>query len=81
MTNQHFQSSPESQTADVLAAQSRKARLGRFLQVVGALIIDHHSKNEPLLHTIHIFRKAPTLILTTVCVKPEEVKEHYERAR
>lgn len=71
---QYFWSSPESKTADVLAAQAREALLGKFLQVVGSLIIDHRSQNEALRHVIHILCKATTLILTAVSVKPEDVK-------
>lgn len=73
-TIQYFWSSPESKAADVLAAQTGEALLGKFLQVVGSLIIDHHSQNEAVRHFIHIVCKAPTLILTAVCVKPEDAK-------
>lgn len=65
---------PESKTADVLATQTGEALLGKLLQVVGSLIIDHHSQNEAIRHVVHILCKATTLVLTAVRVKPEGVK-------
>ena len=78
---QYDRSSPKSQTVDVLAAQPGEALLGQVLQVVGALVIDHHGQYKPRLHTIHVLCKATTLILTTICVKPVGVKGGYKRER
>lgn len=66
--------SPESKTAYVLAAQTWEALLGKLLQVVGSLIVDHHSQDETIRHAIHVLGKATALILTAVRVEPEEVK-------
>ena len=74
MKKNYIMSSPKSQTADVLTAQFGEALLGRFLQVVGALVIDHHGQYETHSHTVHILRQATTLILTAVCVKPAGMK-------
>ena len=58
----------------MLAAQPEEDLLGRVLQVVGALVIDHQRQNKPRPHTIHILSKAPTLILTAIRVKPVGVR-------
>lgn len=67
-------SSPKSKTGDVPAAQPGEALLGRVLQVVGALVVDHHGQYEPSLQTVHVLCKATTLVLTAVCVEPVRVE-------
>lgn len=74
-------SSPESQSADKLTAQPGEVLLGRVLQVVGALVIDHHGQYEPRLHAVHVLCKATALVLAAVSVKPVRVEGGEQKKR
>lgn len=65
-----FNSLPKAETPDVFAAKPGYTLLSGVLQVVGALVIDHHRQYEPRLDAIDIFCKAITLVFAAVRVKP-----------
>lgn len=65
-----FNSLPKAETPDVFAAKPGYTLLSGVLQVVGALVIDHHRQYEPRLYGVDIFCKAITLIFAAVRVKP-----------
>ena len=54
----------------MLAAQLAEALLGHVFQVVGALVVDHHSQEQAWLDRLHVLGQTPALVLTAVRVEP-----------
>lgn len=63
--------SPKPETGDVAAAEPGERALGRLLQVVGALVVDHQDQDGAACHSIHVRGETSTLVFAAVRVKPE----------